>query len=176
MDISHNDNDESSLDELLAGTDADLTSRIVSSASERIDKDDNSFVLPPSALATTPTLATTSTTPSTLATADTKNALAAITTEVADEVTAVWRITQDYDDDDVINATKTATATGQATTTTPKKKRQQRQYSNETKIQVILALETRPNTSLNEIAREFDIPAGTISNWRQKRTEGYKKK
>ncbi|OEU08083.1 hypothetical protein FRACYDRAFT_250304 [Fragilariopsis cylindrus CCMP1102] len=132
MDISHNDNDESSLDELLAGTDADLTSRI--------------------------------------------NSLAAITTEVADEVTAVWRITQDYDDDDVINATKTATATGQATTTTPKKKRQQRQYSNETKIQVILVLETRPNTSLNEIAREFDIPAGTISNWRQKRTEGYKKR
>ena len=39
------------------------------------------------------------------------------------------------------------TATGQATTTTPKKKRRQ-QYSNQTKIQVKLALETRPVPTL----------------------------
>ncbi|OEU10728.1 hypothetical protein FRACYDRAFT_246501 [Fragilariopsis cylindrus CCMP1102] len=80
------------------------------------------------------------------------------------------------DDNDVINATNTATATGQATHHSHQSRA--RLYSNETKIQVTLALETRPhtNTSLNELAREFDIPAGTIRNWRQKRTEGYKKK
>mmetsp|Transcript_21061 Transcript_21061/g.32148 ORF Transcript_21061/g.32148 Transcript_21061/m.32148 type:complete len:964 (+) Transcript_21061:75-2966(+) len=48
----------------------------------------------------------------------------------------------------------------------PKKKRRQR-YSNETKIQVILALETRPNVSLNEVAKEFNVAAGTVRGWRE---------
>lgn len=48
----------------------------------------------------------------------------------------------------------------------PKKKRRQR-YSNETKIQVILALETRPNTSLNDVAKEFNVAAGTVRGWRE---------
>ncbi len=48
----------------------------------------------------------------------------------------------------------------------PKKKRRQR-YSNETKIQVILALETRPNASLNDVAREFNVAPGTVRGWRE---------
>lgn len=50
--------------------------------------------------------------------------------------------------------------------TRPKKKRRQR-YSNETKIQVILALETRPNGSLNDVAKEFKVAAGTVRGWRE---------
>lgn len=48
----------------------------------------------------------------------------------------------------------------------PKKKRRQR-YSNETKIQVILALETRPNVSLNDVAKEFNVASGTVRGWRE---------
>ena len=48
----------------------------------------------------------------------------------------------------------------------PKKKRRQR-YSNETKIQVILALETRKNSSLNDVAKEFNVAAGTVRGWRE---------
>lgn len=49
----------------------------------------------------------------------------------------------------------------------PQKKKQRRQrYSNETKIQVILALETRKGRSLNDIAREFNVAAGTVRGWR----------
>lgn len=48
----------------------------------------------------------------------------------------------------------------------PKKKRRQR-YSNETKIQVILALETRPNASLNDVAKEFNVAPGTVRGWRE---------
>jgi transposase-like protein len=47
----------------------------------------------------------------------------------------------------------------------PKKKKRQR-YSNETKIQVILALESRPN-SLNEVAKEFGVATGTVRGWRE---------
>ena len=35
------------------------------------------------------------------------------------------------------------------------------------KIQVLLAVETRHDTSLMEIASKFDIPAGTIRGWRK---------
>jgi transposase-like protein len=48
---------------------------------------------------------------------------------------------------------------------TPTKKTRQR-YSNETKIQVILALETRKGRSLNDIAKEFNVAAGTVRGWR----------
>lgn len=48
----------------------------------------------------------------------------------------------------------------------PRKRRRQR-YSNETKIQVILALETRPNSSLNDVAKEFNVAAGTVRGWRE---------
>jgi transposase-like protein len=48
----------------------------------------------------------------------------------------------------------------------PKKKRRQR-YSNETKIQVILALETRPNASLNDVSKEFNVAPGTVRGWRE---------
>jgi transposase-like protein len=76
----------------------------------------------------------------------------------------------DGDDNSAIVAAaarkRDATDDNDQATTTPKKKRRQR-YSNETKIQVILALETRPDTSLNEIAKEFDIAAGTIRGWRE---------
>jgi transposase-like protein len=48
----------------------------------------------------------------------------------------------------------------------PKKKKRQR-YSNETKIQVILALETRQNVSLNDVAKEFNVAAGTVRGWRE---------
>ena len=50
--------------------------------------------------------------------------------------------------------------------TNPKKKRRQR-YSNETKIQVILALETRPNASLNDVSKEFNVAPGTVRGWRE---------
>jgi len=50
---------------------------------------------------------------------------------------------------------------------TSKKKRKRQRYSNETKIQVILALETRPDSSLIDIAKEFGIAAGTIRGWRE---------
>lgn len=48
----------------------------------------------------------------------------------------------------------------------PSKKRRQR-YSNETKIQVILALETRPNAKLNDVAKEFGVASGTVRGWRE---------
>jgi len=51
------------------------------------------------------------------------------------------------------------------TESAPKKKRRQR-YSNETKIQVILALETRPNASLNDVSKEFNVAPGTVRGWR----------
>ena len=46
------------------------------------------------------------------------------------------------------------------------KKRQRQRYSNEAKIQVILALETRPNASLSDISKEFNVAPGTIRGWR----------
>mmetsp|Transcript_67005 Transcript_67005/g.187302 ORF Transcript_67005/g.187302 Transcript_67005/m.187302 type:complete len:945 (+) Transcript_67005:68-2902(+) len=48
----------------------------------------------------------------------------------------------------------------------PKKRRRHR-YSNEVKIQVILALETRPNSTLNEVAKEFNVAPGTVRGWRE---------
>ncbi|CAJ1948253.1 unnamed protein product [Cylindrotheca closterium] len=47
----------------------------------------------------------------------------------------------------------------------PQKRRRQR-YSNETKIQVILALESRKGRSLNDIAREYNVASGTVRGWR----------
>ncbi|KAG7350490.1 DDE superfamily endonuclease [Nitzschia inconspicua] len=46
----------------------------------------------------------------------------------------------------------------------PQKKRRMR-YSNETKIQVILALETRPNASVKDVAKEFGVAVGTARGW-----------
>ena len=114
------------------------------------------------------------------------NKVAAINTANNDTATATTSIGGDDDNDDndddddnsaIVAAAAAATTAARkrgatddndqaTTTTTPKKKRRQR-YSNETKIQVILALETRPDTSLNEIAKEFDIAAGTIRGWRE---------
>ena len=98
--------------------------------------------------------------------ASTTNNTGTVTTSTGDD---------DDDDDDDDNSSAIVAAArkrgaaddnDEATKSTPKKKRRQR-YSNETKIQVILALETRPDTSLNEIAKEFDIAAGTIRGWRE---------
>mmetsp|Transcript_35931 Transcript_35931/g.86848 ORF Transcript_35931/g.86848 Transcript_35931/m.86848 type:complete len:1017 (-) Transcript_35931:74-3124(-) len=47
----------------------------------------------------------------------------------------------------------------------PQKRRRQR-YSNETKIQVILALESKQGRSLNDIAREYNVASGTVRGWR----------
>jgi transposase-like protein len=86
----------------------------------------------------------------------------AIATKASNETTTTTTTTT------TANANANITATGQATTCTPNEKRQKRTHSNETKIQVLLALETRPNTSLNELAREIDdIPAGTIRGWQR---------
>ena len=60
----------------------------------------------------------------------------------------------------------TADVEEELTPAPPKKKTRQR-YSNETKIQVILALETRKNVSLNEVAKEFNVAAGTVRGWRE---------
>lgn len=46
----------------------------------------------------------------------------------------------------------------------PQKKRRQR-YSNETKIQLILALESRPKASVKDVAREFGVAVGTARGW-----------
>lgn len=49
--------------------------------------------------------------------------------------------------------------------TNPGKRKRQR-YSNETKIQVLLALESRKGQSLTTIAKEFNVAAGTVRGWR----------
>lgn len=48
----------------------------------------------------------------------------------------------------------------------PPQKRRRQRYSNETKIQVILALESRQGRSLNDIAREYNVASGTVRGWR----------
>jgi transposase-like protein len=48
-----------------------------------------------------------------------------------------------------------------------KTKQRRQRYSNETKIQVILALESRPDASLNDVAKEFGVAPGTVRGWRE---------
>lgn len=67
------------------------------------------------------------------------------------------------DDDAAMNPDDDDDAAPQSSSS---KKRRQR-YSNETKIQVILALETRPNARLNEVAKEFGVASGTVRGWRE---------
>mmetsp|Transcript_1537 Transcript_1537/g.3399 ORF Transcript_1537/g.3399 Transcript_1537/m.3399 type:complete len:1056 (+) Transcript_1537:196-3363(+) len=50
---------------------------------------------------------------------------------------------------------------------TGKTKQKRQRYSNETKIQVILALESRPDASLNDVAKEFGVAPGTVRGWRE---------
>ena len=50
---------------------------------------------------------------------------------------------------------------------TGKAKQKRQRYSNETKIQVILALESRPDARLNDVAKEFGVAPGTVRGWRE---------